>query len=84
MQLKQLKVDVKNWEKRCVNKKLGSVKEIQQYLNERQRSSAETRRYFNERRGDNNSPGCLAEKEYLRVRMRIHSKMCFYDGKIIS
>ena len=83
-QLKQLKEDVKGWEKRCVNETLGSVEEIQRYFNERQRPLNETQRYFNERRREINSSGCMAEKKYLQERMRLHTKICFYEGKLIN
>ncbi|XP_028410800.1 pro-epidermal growth factor-like [Dendronephthya gigantea] len=79
-QLKQLKEDVKDWEKRCVKQRLQNLDEIERYFTESQRSDNETQRYFNERRRENNSPGCTAEKEYLQERMRMHSEMCFYDG----
>ncbi|XP_028412313.1 low-density lipoprotein receptor-related protein 1B-like [Dendronephthya gigantea] len=79
-QLKQLKEDVKDWEKRCVNESLENLDEMERYFTESQRSDNETQRYFNERRRENNSSGCTAEKEYLQERMRMHSEMCFYDG----
>ncbi|XP_028416108.1 low-density lipoprotein receptor-related protein 4-like [Dendronephthya gigantea] len=79
-QLKQLKEDVNDWEKRCVNDSMENLDEMERYFTESQRSDNETQRYLNERRGENNSPGCTAEKEYLQERMRMHSDMCFYDG----
>ena len=83
-ELKQLKKDVKNWEKRCVNESLKNFDEIQRYFNEYKLSSHEIQEYFKESRGESNSSGCMAEKEYLQDRMRMHSKMCFYEGKFID
>ena len=83
-ELKQLKEDVKNWEKRCVNESLKNLDEIQRYFKEYKLSSTEIQEYFNERRREKNSSGCMAEKEYLQERMRMHSKMCFYEGKFID
>ena len=66
-QLKQLKEDAKNWERRCLDERLGNIKDIY---------------HFFENRSESNSPSCSAEKKYLQNRMRMHSKMCFYDGKL--
>ncbi|XP_028418865.1 low-density lipoprotein receptor-related protein 4-like [Dendronephthya gigantea] len=79
-QLKKLKEDVKNWEKRCVNESLKNLDDIERYFTESQLYNFETQQYFNERRRENNSPGCTTERKYLQERMRMHSKMCFYDG----
>ncbi|XP_028415476.1 low-density lipoprotein receptor-related protein 4-like [Dendronephthya gigantea] len=79
-QLEQLKEDVKDWEKRCVNESLENLNEIERYFAESRRYDNVTQRYFNERRREDNSSGCTAEKEYLQERMRMHSEMCFYDG----
>ena len=83
-QIKQLKEDVKDWEKRCVNETLESMEEIQRYFNGTQQFPDETQRYFNERRREINSSGCMIEKKYVQERMRIHTKTCFYEGKLID
>lgn len=84
MRLKQIKGDVKNWERKCVNQILESMNEIEHTLKERYRPRKGARQYFNERRHETNSSGCVAEKDYIQERIRMHSKMCFYDGKLID
>ena len=66
-QLKQLKEDAKDWERRCVFQRLGNITDID---------------HSSGNRLELNSRSCLARKEYLQDRMRMHSKTCFYDGKL--
>ena len=40
-------------------------------------------RCLNEIGHEINSPCCQAEKDYLQERMRKHTEMCFYSGKLI-
>ena len=37
-------------------------------------------RCLDETRHEINSPCCKAEKEYFQERMRMHTKMCLYEG----
>ena len=37
-------------------------------------------RCLNETRHEINSPCCKAEKDYFQERMRMHTKMCLYEG----
>ena len=50
------------------------LKELKEYVKDWEQRCLDEARY------EINSQCCKAEKEYFQERMRMHTKMCFYEG----
>ena len=53
------------------------LKELKKYVKDWEQ------RCLSETRDEISSPCCKAEKDYFQERMRMHTKMCFYEGNKI-